>query len=210
MEEISKCRMYANQSELAFQKRVEEYLKETNMAYKYANEGLEKAKQRVHMEIEKRTPLLSDLTQSEKRLQAIRNTLTESTNALERVKIEHNQTAQELEQVQSELDAAEDELDRRDLERVECDEHHRNLRECRKYIDANIPENQQRVAEMNERLIQKVNTLEEKIRGKNEECVTSDSPKVKEIVQEKEFWERKASLIMDKVAFRSRKDVLDR
>ena len=210
MEEIAKCRMYANQSELAFQKRVEEYLKETNVAYKYAYEGLEKAKQRVNMEIDKRAPLLSDLSQAEKRLQAIRNTLTESTNALERVKIEHNQTTQELEQVQSELDAAEDELDRRDLERVECDEHHRNLRECRKYIDANIPENQKKVAEMNERLIQKVNTLEEKIRGKNEECVTSDSPKVKEIVQEKEFWERKASLIMDKVAFRSRKDVLDR
>lgn len=63
---------------------------------------------------------------------------------------------------------------------------------------------------MNERLIQKVNTLEEQIRGKNEQCVTSDSPKVKEIVQEKEFWEKKASLIMDKVAFRNRKDVLDR
>ena len=210
MEEIAKCRMHANQSELAFQKRVEEYLKETNMAYKLANEGLEKAKQRVHMEIEKREPILLDLSQSEKRLQAIRNTLTESTNALERVKIDHNATAQELEQVQSELDAAEDELDRRDLERVECDEHHRNLRECRKYIDANIPANQKKVAEMNERLIQKVNTLEEQIRGKNEQCVTSDSPKVKEIVQEKEFWEKKASLIMDKVAFRSRKDVLDR
>ena len=210
MEEIAKCRMYANQSELAFQKRIEEYLKETNMAYKLANEGLEKAKQRVHMEIEKREPILLDLSQSEKRLQAIRNTLTESTNALERVKIDHNATAQELKQVQSELDAAEDELDRRDLERVECDEHHRNLRECRKYIDANIPANQKKVAEMNERLIQKVNTLEEQIRGKNEQCVTSDSPKVKEIVQEKEFWEKKASLIMDKVAFRSRKDVLDR
>lgn len=210
MEEIAKCRMYANQSELAFQKRVEEYLKETNMAYKLANEGLEKAKQRVHMEIEKREPILLDLSQSEKRLQAIRNTLTESTNALDRVKIDHNATAQELKQVQSELDAAEDELDRRDLERVECDEHHRNLRECRKYIDANIPANQKKVAEMNERLIQKVNTLEEQIRGKNEQCVTSDSPKVKEIVQEKEFWEKKASLIMDKVAFRSRKDVLDR
>ena len=204
------CRMHANQSELAFQKRVEEYLKETNMAYKLANEGLEKAKQRVHMEIEKREPILLDLSQSEKRLQAIRNTLTESTNALERVKIDHNATAQELKQLQSELDAAEDELDRRDLERVECDEHHRNLRECRKYIDANIPANQKKVAEMNERLIQKVNTLEEQIRGKNEQCVTSDSPKVKEIVQEKEFWEKKASLIMDKVAFRSRKDVLDR
>ena len=210
MEEIAKCRMHANQSELAFQKRVEEYLKETNMAYKLANEGLEKAKQRVHMEIEKREPILLDLSQSEKRLQAIRNTLTESTNALERVKIDHNATAQELKQVQSELDAAEDELDRRDLERVECDEHHRNLRECRKYIDANIPANQKKVAEMNERLIQKVNTLEEQIRGKNEQCVTSDSPKVKEIVQEKEFWEKKASLIMDKVAFRNRKDVLDR
>lgn len=210
MEEIAKCRMHANQSELAFQKRVEEYLKETNMAYKLANEGLEKAKQRVHMEIEKREPILLDLSQSEKRLQAIRNTLTESTNALERVKIDHNATAQELKQVQSELDAAENELDRRDLERVECDEHHRNLRECRKYIDANIPANQKKVAEMNERLIQKVNTLEEQIRGKNEQCVTSDSPKVKEIVQEKEFWEKKASLIMDKVAFRSRKDVLDR
>lgn len=210
MEEIAKCRMHANQSELAFQKRVEEYLKETNMAYKLANEGLEKAKQRVHMEIEKREPILLDLSQSEKRLQAIRNTLTESTNALERVKIDHNATAQELKQLQSELDAAEDELDRRDLERVECDEHHRNLRECRKYIDANIPANQKKVAEMNERLIQKVNTLEEQIRGKNEQCVTSDSPKVKEIVQEKEFWEKKASLIMDKVAFRSRKDVLDR
>lgn len=210
MEEIAKCRMHANQSELAFQKRVEEYLKETNMAYKLANEGLEKAKQRVHMEIEKREPILLDLSQSEKRLQAIRNTLTESTNALERVKIDHNATAQELKQVRSELDAAEDELDRRDLERVECDEHHRNLRECRKYIDANIPANQKKVAEMNERLIQKVNTLEEQIRGKNEQCVTSDSLKVKEIVQEKEFWEKKASLIMDKVAFRSRKDVLDR
>ena len=210
MEEIAKCRMHANQSELAFQKRVEEYLKETNMAYKLANEGLEKAKQRVHMEIEKREPILLDLSQSEKRLQAIRNTLTESTNALERVKIDHNATAQELKQLQSELDAAEDELDRRDLERVECDEHHRNLRECRKYMDANIPANQKKVAEMNERLIQKVNTLEEQIRGKNEQCVTSDSPKVKEIVQEKEFWEKKASLIMDKVAFRSRKDVLDR
>lgn len=210
MEEIAMCRMHANQSELAFQKRVEEYLKETNMAYKLANEGLEKAKQRVHMEIEKREPILLDLSQSEKRLQAIRNTLTESTNALERVKIDHNATAQELKQLQSELDAAEDELDRRDLERVECDEHHRNLRECRKYIDANIPANQKKVAEMNERLIQKVNTLEEQIRGKNEQCVTSDSPKVKEIVQEKEFWEKKASLIMDKVAFRSRKDVLDR
>ena len=210
MEEIAMCRMHANQSELAFQKRVEEYLKETNMAYKLANEGLEKAKQRVHMEIEKREPILLDLSQSEKRLQAIRNTLTESTNALERVKIDHNATAQELKQLQSELDAAEDELDRRDLERVECDEHHRNLRECRKYIDANIPANQKKVAEMNERLIQKVNTLEEQIRGKNEQCVTSDSLKVKEIVQEKEFWEKKASLIMDKVAFRSRKDVLDR
>ena len=210
MEEIAKCRMHANQSELAFQKRVEEYLKETNMAYKLANEGLENAKQRVHMEIGKREPILLDLSQSEKRLQAIRNTLTESTNALERVKIDHNATAQELKQVRSELDAAEDELDRRDLERVECDEHHRNLRECRKYIDANIPANQKKVAEMNERLIQKVNTLEEQIRGKNEQCVTSDSPKVKEIVQEKEFWEKKASLIMDKVAFRSRKDVLDR
>mmetsp|Transcript_18078 Transcript_18078/g.39065 ORF Transcript_18078/g.39065 Transcript_18078/m.39065 type:complete len:317 (+) Transcript_18078:253-1203(+) len=133
-EELAKYRMHADQNERAFQSRAEQYLKETNVAYKVTNEGLRKASSRLKMEVEKHESTQLQLSQVNKRLQAIRNTLTDSTRALETSKSERTETETQLQYLQLELDAAEEELENRDIERAECDVHHRNMLKCREAL----------------------------------------------------------------------------
>ena len=231
--ELSKVKRVADRNERTFQSKVKQYLKETNIAYKRASEGIEKASKRIQLENESKEPIKLQLAQSDKRLQAIRNTLTEASKKLELSNIAHNESKQELIRVQNELDIVEEELDKRDMERIECDQHHRDLLDCRKrYADlAKVPADYQRIIEMNGGLVEKNIEKDEeisecymKLEKRIRDCGDGDddidieyTTKMKETesklevaLQEKAFWESKATMIIDKVSFRSKKEVLER
>ena len=107
------------------------YMDEIVTTYHRTTEALKKASHRVQAEIEKQESLQLQLSQCEKRHQAIRNTLTNCNTNLEVLQGEGQSLTTQLRELESELNIALEELDRRDLERVECDMHYRNLIECR-------------------------------------------------------------------------------
>mmetsp|Transcript_10424 Transcript_10424/g.18449 ORF Transcript_10424/g.18449 Transcript_10424/m.18449 type:complete len:575 (+) Transcript_10424:109-1833(+) len=272
-QEMTKLRIHADQNERAFQQRAEQYVNETNMAYKVANEGLERASSRVKMEaekheytkqqlsdassrlnteaeehkstqlqlseassrwkmeVEKHESTMLQFNQVNKRVQAIRNTLTEQTRALEAAKNERKETDSQLQHLLSELDAAEEELDRRDIERAECDEHHREMLKCHDSLEealanavnagtpASLVEEREamkktaaqlaRVWEQKEELVQQVQWLTEE-EGAKDALFAEIESKSKEAEYERGVWEMKARSIMEKITFRSRKDVLEK
>ena len=209
--EVAKFKMHMSHQERAFHSQSEKYIKETTMAYKLASEGLDKSSQKLMQEKEKYAELelssqklkeevdvcesiMLQLEQADKRNLAIRNTLTE--------------TNKQIDQLKNDLNGAEAELDRRDIERAECDDNYRNLLQCRKSLnDDNInSSHESKECECHEEeLRQQVTELEERVL-----LGVNDSNELREVEQEKEFWENKATLIINKVSFRAKKEVLER
>ena len=107
------------------------YIDELTTAYQRTTTALQKASHRVQSEINKHESLQSQLSHCEKRHLAIRNTLTKSNMNVEGLSGDVQSLTNQLRQLENELNGALEELDRRDLERVECDIHYRNLVACR-------------------------------------------------------------------------------
>ena len=208
--EVAKLKIHMSHQERAFHSQSEKYIKETTMAYKLASEGLDKSSQKLMQEKEKYAELelssqklkeevdicesiMLQLEQADKRNLAIRNTLTE--------------TNKQIEQLTNDLNGAEVELDRRDIERAECDDNYRNLLQCRKSLNDNInSSHESKECECHEEALrQQVTELEERVL-----LGVNDSNELREVEQEKEFWESKATLIINKVSFRAKKEVLER
>eukprot|EP00580_Thalassiosira_gravida_P003918 CAMPEP_0201604352 /NCGR_PEP_ID=MMETSP0492-20130828/4525_1 /ASSEMBLY_ACC=CAM_ASM_000837 /TAXON_ID=420259 /ORGANISM="Thalassiosira gravida, Strain GMp14c1" /LENGTH=461 /DNA_ID=CAMNT_0048068371 /DNA_START=648 /DNA_END=2033 /DNA_ORIENTATION=- len=85
----------------------------------------------LEMEKEHHESTQLQVTQVNKRVQAIRNTMTEMTRQLQDARSQVAEKTKLLDDAALELDAAEQELDRRDIERAECDENHREMMKCR-------------------------------------------------------------------------------
>ena len=109
----------------------QKYIDELTTTYQRTTTALQKASHRVQSEINKHESLQSQLSHCEKRHLAIRNTLTKSNMNVEGLSGDVQSLTNQLRQLENELNGALEELDRRDLERVECDIHYRNLVACR-------------------------------------------------------------------------------
>ena len=216
-EEIAKLRIHADTNERAFQQRAEQYLNETNMAYKAANEGLEKASSLLKMEVEKHDQTQTELDQANKRLQAIRSTMTESTRVRE-------ESEKQLEQLQREMD---EELDRRDMERLECDEHHRNLLTCREslkealeqkpaseenlHLVDNLKKANAQLTEIEEQKVgleRQVELLTDK-EHRQDAFIAEIEFRMNDIEEERLMWETKALTMIEKIGHRSQKKVMN-
>lgn len=109
----------------------QKFIDELTAAYQRTTTALQKASHRVQSEINKHESLQLQLSHCEKRHLAIRNTLTKSNMNVEGLSGDVQSLTNQLRQLENELNGALEELDRRDLERVECDIHYRNLVACR-------------------------------------------------------------------------------
>lgn len=109
----------------------QKYIDEISNTYRRTTEALQKASHRVQAEIDKQESLQLQLSSCDKRNHAIRNSLTTSYHNIEGLQREVQSLTTRLQSFESELDTAFEELDRRDIERVECDTHYRNLVQCR-------------------------------------------------------------------------------
>lgn len=208
-EKVAKLRARVDQTEREFQRRVEGYLSETNEAWRVANEGLDKASSRLKLEIERHESTRLQLSQADKRLAAIRNTVQESKRSMEASESKLGEAELQVRYLQRELDAAEEELDRRDLERAECDENHRNLLQCRAGLDtsttlASSDEASESVKEIYARLevitgqrddlLRQVESMKEKHELQDHLYAEIDE-RSREIAQEKEYWQKTATEI---------------
>lgn len=164
------------------------------------------------------------LAQVNKRIQAIRNTMTESTRALEVSRIQRNETETQLQQLRRELEA---ELDRRDVERAECDELHREMLQCRESLrqalDSPAPDGEHYASLEKEREINKQMTmqlahvleesreLERKAQMlvEKEGTITKMKSALKEVERDRDVWRRMGKSLMEKVGIRNRMEVLD-
>lgn len=136
------------------------------------------------------------------------------------------ETEEQLQHLKRELDGAEEELDRRDLERAECDEHHRNVLQCRESLKEALVDlaNHEtsgecgdtkatamqlvQVMEHKDNLTEQVRSLIETAEQRDAQLDEADF-RSKEIDQKREYWERKATSMMEKITFRGRKEVLE-
>mmetsp|Transcript_46582 Transcript_46582/g.97886 ORF Transcript_46582/g.97886 Transcript_46582/m.97886 type:complete len:581 (+) Transcript_46582:163-1905(+) len=259
--EMAKLVLHADQNERTFQQRAVEYVKETNAAYRHANEGLTKAQLRYQKEImehkatkntvkemesklskevENHESTQLQLSQVDRRISAIRNTLAESQKELRAEQAAHNASISRERELGESLDEMEEELDRRDLERAECDDHHREMLQCRQSLREALEgnagtaaaaagivedENVLSVALANEKqasenlaaklalALKEKEELEHTIGVLREEGVghLMEMERIsRELEEDRELWQMKAKNIMNKISFRNRKEVLER
>lgn len=207
-EDMSKLKAAAERNEQEYKQRVERHLKETNEAYVAANDGLEKA---------------SALLQSKQReLAQTNNRLEMSIRELENLEKARAVTERQLQAVRNELGEVGDELDRRDLERIECDENHRNLLQCQQSLEKAIGDSdnssfeQDRVqsaqqlaivSAQKDKLISEVEELREH-EARLQEFVVDAKTVAGDYERDRDLWREKAEIIMQKIKDRSQKEVL--
>lgn len=199
-EKVAKLRVQVDQMEREFQSTVEHYLSETNTAYRAANEGLDRASSRLKEEVEGHESTRLQLSQADKRVAAMRNTMHQSNEALKASKDELRESEQQVQRLQQELDDVEEEFDRRDLERAECDAKHRSMIECLEELDVakKLTFTDEEMTARLDMVIGQRDNLLHKV-----ELLTEGQKSA-------EYWEKRARLMMERVTFRSQKEVLKR
>lgn len=256
---MARLRIRADQNLRSFQQKVEQYVTETNQAYKLANLGLEKAsshlqsetekcelrvqaeaekcESRVQAEAQKYDVIQQDLSQAETRTHAIRNSMNQMRQSLETSEEERAIFEKKFQHAQRELDEAEDELDRRDLERAECDEHHRNMLTCRESLretlnelgrakeagenpkatapDNNLREELEKTTQSLETSIGKQEALQKQVdmliyrEDELEQENNELTKKVDATEHDVKLWEYKVATIKEKVGYRNEREVLE-
>ncbi|KAL3810247.1 hypothetical protein ACHAXA_008737 [Cyclostephanos tholiformis] len=103
---------YILESEFTYQRSLREYLEETNTAYSYTNEALEKASTRLRAEVEKYQSAQLRLSQVEEMLKGTRNAIAESVKELKASNDERDLVKDRLQHFRSAFDATERELER--------------------------------------------------------------------------------------------------
>ena len=186
------------------------------MAYKVANEGLDKASSRLKLEVTNHETTQLELTQANKRLQAIRNTLHDSERALQESQDAHNETSQKVFHLQHEITLWEEEMDKRDIERADCDVTYNDLLHCRESLREALVElsNKDIPGGLSDPLktstqVELEKVLEEK-KELSDKITEMKAKKILDCGEEKEYWENKAKSMIEKVKFRSKKEVLER
>ncbi|KAL9186111.1 hypothetical protein ACHAXT_005349 [Thalassiosira profunda] len=203
----------ADRTERAFQIKAEQYLTENIAAIKIANEGLDKASARLKLERDLHGDTKSKLDTTRNALRAAQGC------GRQRVELQN-----ELNAVQAELDATLEELDRRDVERVECDEHHRNMLLCQESLKdaltdlgvartalldegaaateelAAVTKQRDEIARQVEGLIEVEREWELKLQRVEDRC--------KDAKNERAKWEKRAATLQERIAYRNKHDVL--
>lgn len=141
------------------------------------------------------------LTQVEQRLSAINNTMANLTAELE--------VAREANEVmQIELDEAEEDLDRRDLERAECDENFRKLSACQGSLNDEMENRNIDVSQLRRQLALAQDSLEnvDVLAAKRERLFAEGIASVRD---ERNMWQDKTAFILKRLNFKATVSVLE-
>jgi len=205
-EETNKWRIYADLNIRACQESVERYLGDAISAYKSGSDGLSWAVNRT-LEHE---ALQNELTQREDMRTALANSNEILNQEVEALEEERAKLSRQLYDFEIELEDAQNDLERRDLERVECDSNYRDLINCEETlkeaqhdkIDSEAPS-----SHMLKQLSGQVQALQ-KEREMKEAMLEEMGLTVNNAEEEIQFWKMKAESLVEKIDFRSRRDVL--
>ena len=192
-------RKHADQNERAYQRSLQQYLEETNATYYVTNKALEKASFRLTTEIENYESAQLRLSQVDGALQTARSAVVKSMKELEESNDERVRVKDQLQRLRSELDTAEKELDSRDVERAECDALNQDLLALKKK-STHITE----IIEQKNQLASQLELMTEK-----DELYAAIDIKLNKSEREREYWEAKATTMIDNIKFRNRKEVLE-
>jgi len=182
-------------------------LGEAISAYKLGSDGLSKA---INRTLEHES-LQLELAQRE----AMRSTLANSNEILnqevEALEKERAKITRQLQNSLSELENVEKDLELRDLERAECDTNHRALLTCEETLNHVVQQGKindgASSSHMLKQLSKQVQALQDQ--GKKKEAMLEEMGfAVINAEKEIQFWKAKADAIIEKINFRSRRDVL--
>jgi len=206
---LNKWRIYADQNTRACQDHVERYLGEAISAYKLGSDGLSKA---INRTLEHES-LQLELAQRE----AIRTTLANSNEILnqevEALEKERAKITRQLQNSLADLETAEKDLELRDLERAECDTNHRALITCEETLNHAVLQGKINEEASNSHMLKQLSNQVQSLQdqGKRKEAMLEKMGfVVNNAEKEVQFWKAKAESIVEKINFRSRRDVLRR
>lgn len=205
-EETNKWRIYADLNIRACQEYVERYLGETITAYKVGSVGLNRAINRTlgHEALQR------ELAQGEDVRITLANSNEILNQELEVLEKERAKLSRQLQDVEVELEDAQNDLELRDLERVECDRNYRDLINCEKTLKEACHDkidNEAPSSEMLKQLSDQVQELQKQ--GKMKAAMLEEmGVAVNNTKDQVQFWKVKAESLVNKIDFRSRRDVL--
>ena len=205
-EEVAKVKSDAAEKERIYREKIERDLQEKILAFRVAHEGMNKVNDRLKT-------VQPELVKASERLRVVQDEYKEKTWELQLVEKERAQTEKRLKDARRELEVVGEELDRRDIERAECDGLHRRLLECHQslklakegIITSESPDACQKSLEQ---------AIEEKLeviqhREVMEARIAEMEMRVHEQSLDTDFWREKVEAITEKIKFRNRKEVLE-
>ena len=192
----------SDENERAFQQTIERYAREASEAYRNASERLDAARAGRAAEEAAHEATRAELSRADRSRAAAEGAAAEGARALAAAVARRRR-------LERELDAAEEEFERRDAERAACDGRQRDLRECRAAAAAAATGTGDGAAAELARAREEVETLRRRVRSLREGEAAREAAIVEGRARSQE-WEGKARSVMEKIASRHRKEVLDR
>jgi len=230
-EEVDSLKKEGEEKEIKYYQTVERALGRNVQALTLAREGLETAYDRYKQ-------VQSNLSEATQKLEIIQNEYREMQSQYESLENQRIESEKTLKRLRRELEATGEELERRDLERAECDGLHRSLFQCQKSLE-NVQQQQQQsdvgddrcrkslekeredlllALERNKNLAEEVKKLKnnsghQRVDGNVEEMegkIAELERRLDESQFEVEYWRDKNEMMINKIQFRNRKEVLER
>ncbi len=241
-EEVDSLKKEGERKEIMYYQTVESALGRNVHTLTLAQEGLEKAYERYKQ-------VQSNLSEATQKLEIIQNEYRDMQVQQENLENQRIESEKKLKQLRRELEATGEELERRDMERAECDGLHRNLIQCQKSLETmkdsadehergkesdrddeddkdmcrkSLEQEQEDLLlalEQNEKLAEEIRELRENdcdhrrgddLSNQMEEKIASLEKQVEESRFEMEYWRDKNEMMIKKIKFRSKKEVLER
>ena len=213
-EETNKWRIYADHNIRVYQGYVEKYLGEAISAYRTGSVGLNKVinvtmeNDVIRYSLEAMKHELTEFEAQKNKFANANDILSKEMTALEN---EREQLSKELQNTMMELEDAAVALELRDVERGECDRHHRALISCEQSLNNAA---QQDKGNNNEQSSLRIKQLSDQIQslhdqGKRKETMLEDMGlAITNSKGEIQHWKMKAESLAEKINFRNRRDVL--
>jgi len=230
-EEVDSLKKEGEEKEIKYYQTVERALGRNVQALTLAREGLETAYDRYKQ-------VQSNLSEATQKLEIIQNEYREMQSQYESLENQRIESEKTLKRLRRELEATGEELERRDLERAECDGLHRSLFQCQKSLE-NVQQQQQQsdvgddrcrkslekeredlllALKRNKNLAEEVRKLKNNSGHQRVDVnVETMEGKIAELEQkldesqfEVEYWRDKNEMMINKIQFRNRKEVLER
>jgi len=230
-EEVDSLKKEGEEKEIKYYQTVERALGRNVQALTLAREGLETAYDRYKQ-------VQFNLSEATQKLEIIQNEYREMQSQYESLENQRIESEKTLKRLRRELEATGEELERRDLERAECDGLHRSLFQCQKSLE-NVQQQQQQsdvgddrcrkslekeredlllALKRNKNLAEEVRKLKNNSGHQRVDVnVETMEGKIAELEQkldesqfEVEYWRDKNEMMINKIQFRNRKEVLER